>query len=234
MARRIGWPPKRAASAWRICSIRSWLFTPRWWSRCRIRSPLCTRPCCRNEVLTALNKPEDFILAIVRFGEGGGHEVRYVREPFGREPDFGAVSVTYGLEELWGRGTLPCRPTRPSCMLMNTASADAHTAIGDEAKIATGKERKMTEQARSRSPKRVEQHGTMLREALRRPGVREVMEVYGAWERADKELDTYRAATRRVARFTTTDRTNTWTPPDRERPAMPAHLPAEDIADGAS
>ena len=61
----------------------------------------------RNEVLTALNKPEDFILAIVRFGEDGTHEVRYVREPFAREPDFGAVSVTYGLGELWGRGTLP-------------------------------------------------------------------------------------------------------------------------------
>ena len=28
----------------------------------------------RNEVLTALNKPEDFILAIVRFDEDGGHE----------------------------------------------------------------------------------------------------------------------------------------------------------------
>ncbi len=61
----------------------------------------------RNEVLTALNKPEDFILAIVRFGEDGRHEVRYVREPFGREPDFGAVSVNYKLEELWARGEGP-------------------------------------------------------------------------------------------------------------------------------
>ena len=61
----------------------------------------------RNEVLTALNKPEDFILAIVRFGEDGQHEVRHVREPFGREPDFGAVSVNYRMEELWGRGEVP-------------------------------------------------------------------------------------------------------------------------------
>ena len=61
----------------------------------------------RNEVLTALNKPEDFILAIVRFGEDGREELRYVRQPFGREPDFGAVSVAYGLEELWGRGERP-------------------------------------------------------------------------------------------------------------------------------
>ena len=61
----------------------------------------------RNEVLTALNKPEDFILAIVRFGEDERYEVRYVREPFGREPDFGAVSVNYKLEELWARGEGP-------------------------------------------------------------------------------------------------------------------------------
>ena len=61
----------------------------------------------RNEVLTALNKPDAFILAIVRFGEDGREELRYVREPFGREPDFGAVSVAYGVAELWARGTAP-------------------------------------------------------------------------------------------------------------------------------
>ena len=61
----------------------------------------------RNEVLTALNKPEDFILAIVRFGDDGGEDLRYVRAPFAREPDFGAVSVTYGMEELWARGQVP-------------------------------------------------------------------------------------------------------------------------------
>ena len=61
----------------------------------------------RNEVLTALNKPEDFILAIVRFGDDGREELRYVREPFSREPDFGAVSVTYKLDALWARGERP-------------------------------------------------------------------------------------------------------------------------------
>ena len=61
----------------------------------------------RNEVLTALNKPDDFILAIVRFGDDGAEELRYVRTPFAREPDFGAVSVTYRLEDLWGRGEAP-------------------------------------------------------------------------------------------------------------------------------
>ena len=61
----------------------------------------------RNEVLTALNKPDDFILAIVRFAPDGSHAVRYVWEPFEREPDFGAVSVNYALDALWERGEVP-------------------------------------------------------------------------------------------------------------------------------
>jgi hypothetical protein len=81
----------------------------------------------KNEVLTALNKPEDFILALVRvpkseeFSEGdvwkvkakqgtynvgdNGCVVRYVREPFQKEPDFGVTSVNYGWQELWAKGT---------------------------------------------------------------------------------------------------------------------------------
>ena len=70
----------------------------------------------------------------------------------------------------------------------------------------------MTEQAKSRSSKRTEQHETMLREALRRPGVREVMEVYSAWERADSGLDAYRTATKKAGEFTTTDHANARTP----------------------
>ena len=54
----------------------------------------------RNEILTALNKPEAFILAIVSVAEGSVHEPRYVRTPFKREPDFGATSVTYQIAEL--------------------------------------------------------------------------------------------------------------------------------------
>ena len=61
----------------------------------------------KNEILTALNKPEDFILAIVVFPDEGGPRVRYVREPFEREPDFGAVSVNYKLDELLARGEAP-------------------------------------------------------------------------------------------------------------------------------
>jgi superfamily II DNA or RNA helicase len=54
----------------------------------------------RNEILTALNKPDAFILAIVSVSNGFAHEPRYVRTPFKREPDFGATSVTYQLSEL--------------------------------------------------------------------------------------------------------------------------------------
>ena len=62
----------------------------------------------KNEVLTALNKPEDFILAIVVFPEDEGEPgVRYVRDPFEREPDFGAVSVNYKLADLLARSEPP-------------------------------------------------------------------------------------------------------------------------------
>lgn len=83
----------------------------------------------KNEILTALNKPEACILALVEvppaeFAEGdafytgiadergsyvtgAGCVVRYVRQPFTREPDFGATSVNYDWDELWARGVSP-------------------------------------------------------------------------------------------------------------------------------
>ena len=61
----------------------------------------------RNEILYSLNKPEDFILAIVEFREDGGHRVHYVREPFRREPDFGVTSVNYDFAELLARAESP-------------------------------------------------------------------------------------------------------------------------------
>ena len=61
----------------------------------------------RNEILTALNKPAAFILAIVEVSNGLAREPRYVRQPFHREPDFGATSVTYKLSELVGRSASP-------------------------------------------------------------------------------------------------------------------------------
>jgi len=61
----------------------------------------------RNEILTALNKPDSYILAIVEFLEDGGHRVHYIRRPFQREPDFGVTSVNYDLGELLKRAEEP-------------------------------------------------------------------------------------------------------------------------------
>jgi len=61
----------------------------------------------KNEILTSLNKPEDFILAIVQFLEEGGHSVHYLRKPFRREPDFGVTSVNYDFGELLARSEEP-------------------------------------------------------------------------------------------------------------------------------
>ncbi len=57
----------------------------------------------RNEVLTALNKPDDFILAIVEV-DGDRAVPHYIRKPFQREPDFGVTSVNYSISELLARG----------------------------------------------------------------------------------------------------------------------------------
>ena len=58
----------------------------------------------KNEVLTSLNKPDDYILAIVEFQDGDREHVHYIRKPFKREPDFGVTSINYGLPELLARG----------------------------------------------------------------------------------------------------------------------------------
>ena len=61
----------------------------------------------KNEILYSLNKPEDFILAIVEFMADGSHRVHYVRRPFRREPDFGVTSVNYDFSELLARAEGP-------------------------------------------------------------------------------------------------------------------------------
>ncbi len=61
----------------------------------------------KNEILTSLNKPEDFILAMVEFLEGDNHRVHYLRRPFQREPDFGVTSVNYDFAELLARAESP-------------------------------------------------------------------------------------------------------------------------------
>jgi SNF2 family DNA or RNA helicase len=61
----------------------------------------------KNEVLCALNKPDDFILALVEFMEDGSHRVHYLRRPFQHQPDFGVTSVNYDFGELLARAEGP-------------------------------------------------------------------------------------------------------------------------------
>ena len=61
----------------------------------------------RNEILYSLNKPDDFILAIVEFTGDDTHRPHYLRQPFQREPDFGVTSVNYDFTELLARAQAP-------------------------------------------------------------------------------------------------------------------------------
>jgi hypothetical protein len=61
----------------------------------------------RNEILYSLNKPDDFILAIVEFTGEDSHQPHYLRQPFQREPDFGVTSVNYDFAELLARAEAP-------------------------------------------------------------------------------------------------------------------------------
>ena len=61
----------------------------------------------RNEILYSLNKPKQFILAMVEFIDEDAHRVHYLRNPFQREPDFGATSVNYDFAELLARAEAP-------------------------------------------------------------------------------------------------------------------------------
>jgi SNF2 family DNA or RNA helicase len=60
----------------------------------------------KNEILTALNKPDDFILAIVVVDDDEA-TTNYVTRPFQREPDFGVTSVNYELAKLLTKGAIP-------------------------------------------------------------------------------------------------------------------------------
>jgi len=57
----------------------------------------------KNEILTALNKPEDFILALVLIGADGVGKPLYLSKPFEQEPDFATASVTFRLKDLMAR-----------------------------------------------------------------------------------------------------------------------------------
>ena len=54
----------------------------------------------KNEILTALNKPDDFILAIVEVENGTAKEPRYLRRAFTRELGFAEVSANFKLSAL--------------------------------------------------------------------------------------------------------------------------------------
>ena len=57
----------------------------------------------KNEILTALNKPDAYILAIVAV-DGNKTKTTYLQKPFSSPPDFGAVSVTYRMDDLLKQG----------------------------------------------------------------------------------------------------------------------------------
>jgi len=61
----------------------------------------------KTQILTALNKPEDFILAIVEVEGETAQTPRYIRRPFQKEPDFGVTSVNYDLKEMLERSEEP-------------------------------------------------------------------------------------------------------------------------------
>jgi hypothetical protein len=67
----------------------------------------------KNEILYSLNKPDDFILAMVEFLDTDRHHVHYLRRPFQREPDFGVTSINYDFSELLARAEAPSRAVPP-------------------------------------------------------------------------------------------------------------------------
>jgi hypothetical protein len=61
----------------------------------------------RNEILYGLNQADKFILAIVIIDGEQYEPPYYIRNPFNKEPDSGAVSVNYELKELLAKASPP-------------------------------------------------------------------------------------------------------------------------------
>lgn len=64
----------------------------------------------KNEILYSLNKPDDFILAMVEFLDGETHQVHYLRRPFERSGvtiDFNGASVNFPFADLLARAEVP-------------------------------------------------------------------------------------------------------------------------------
>ncbi|HRY49086.1 MAG TPA: helicase-related protein [Candidatus Paceibacterota bacterium] len=54
----------------------------------------------KNEILTAFNRPDAYILAVVLIGEHGPEAPYYLTQPFNHEPEFATASVNFRLSEL--------------------------------------------------------------------------------------------------------------------------------------
>jgi hypothetical protein len=64
----------------------------------------------KNEILYSLNKPDDFILALVEFTDNQSHRLHYLRRPFegsGVTTDFNGASVNFLFAELLARAGAP-------------------------------------------------------------------------------------------------------------------------------
>ena len=61
----------------------------------------------KTQILTAFNKPDNFILAIVEIDGESAEKVHYIQKPFQTEPDFEVTSVNYNLGKLLERATSP-------------------------------------------------------------------------------------------------------------------------------
>ncbi|HHU76257.1 MAG TPA: DUF3883 domain-containing protein, partial [Firmicutes bacterium] len=53
----------------------------------------------KNEILTAFNKPEEYLLAIVEI-DGTNTRTTYLKKPFHKRPDFAATSINYNIVDL--------------------------------------------------------------------------------------------------------------------------------------
>src|SRR5690606_30291002 len=62
----------------------------------------------KNEILTAFNKPDEYILAIVEV-DGDSTKTIYLKKPFRERPDFAATSVNYNIKELMDGATVVLR-----------------------------------------------------------------------------------------------------------------------------
>lgn len=56
--------------------------------------------------------------------------------------------------------------------------------------------------------RRAREHAELLKAALARPGIREVMQVYGGWWEREQVVNVYRSAIKKVGKIITTNSSN--------------------------